>query len=111
MAQPGHVRALEAPSGNRTVTRPRGRMKFPWQKKADSVEPRRIDGSFSSSLYRALIDIRDNPKGAKQKAKTALIGPALWRYLYRALREIRRNPQDGSIIADRAIADARLAGM
>lgn len=81
--------------------------KFPWTK--EPLSRRVPSASLSQPYYRALIEIRDNPKHAKRKAKEALTGSGFGPYLFRALKEIAVNPEDSRLIAERAIADVRLA--
>lgn len=83
------------------------KLRLPWVKSLPVVRP--PEASLSSRFYRALIEIRDNPKHAKRKAKEALTVAGFGPHLYRALKQIGERPEEGRMIAERVIADVRLA--
>jgi len=64
---------------------------------------------LSTQLYQALIDIRDNPKHARRRAKEALGGPRPWRYLYRTLLDMQANSSQAAELAGAAVLDAQIA--
>jgi hypothetical protein len=81
------------------------------RKRKRSVTPPIGHGThdLSRQLFQALIDIRDQPKHARRKAKEALAGPRPWRYLYRELLNVQANPAQALEIARRAILEAQIA--
>jgi hypothetical protein len=88
------------------------KLKFPWlRKRQRSVTPPANHGvhDLSRQLYQALIDIRDNPKHARRKAKEALSGPRPWRYLYRTLLDIQSNPEKAEELAGAGVLEAQIA--
>jgi hypothetical protein len=88
------------------------KLKLPWlRKRKRQVTPPANHGvhDLSRQLYQALIDIRDNPKHARRKAKEALSGPRPWRYLYRALLEIQANPEKARELPAAAVLEAEIA--